>query len=620
MRRAAFVLALICLLAFAARVWNVRDVFVEGAVYFVDADCYSRMTRARLVADGRGLFIRRHDFENWPQGTRPHTTAPMDWAIVIGQKMIATGLGLLDPGRTSVLRSQTLDLSGALVSPILGLAACAWLACWAASLRASGAGVPPAMSGAGVPPAQAGAGETPAPLPTGGTPAPLLRLRSLGVIRGAWMAVPFFFAISPALVHGTLLGRPDHQSLVLLLLAVALSAELSLAATAAGAGDARGGRRRWSVIAGCGWAVALWVSLYEPLVLFAAMSLWWLAFDRRRFTAAEHRPGWIAFAAIVGTAAALDGWRLSWPDPALRSAFANWKQTIGELAHLDPRSPLLYRWVGALVVPAPVLLFLAARRDRRALLVLGLLVITFGLTVWQVRWCYFLALVFALSLPWQLAALRKWWIAWPVFVIALWPMAQDWDEKLFPEDHPELDSEKQRGVLRLEKVRLREVAALMRSADRRPFLAPWWLSPPLAYWSQQPGVAGSSHQSLPGIVATARFFLAPGPADAGRIARELGVKWVVTDDPDRLVATSRPLFAAAAGMPYVVHLHEAGQPRERVTGEDLKTATPEARARLLEMADRAEAAALGSAAFSCVSTNQFYKLFSVNPDKVQSDE
>src|SRR5688572_23588955 len=46
-RRISFVIFLIAVAALAliARVANVRDVFIEGAIYFIDADCYSRMTR-----------------------------------------------------------------------------------------------------------------------------------------------------------------------------------------------------------------------------------------------------------------------------------------------------------------------------------------------------------------------------------------------------------------------------------------------------------------------------------------------------------------------------------------------------------------------------------------------
>jgi hypothetical protein len=565
MRRALFALLFLALaaLAFVARCWNVREVFVADRVFFVDADCYSRMTRARLVSEGQGPFIRHHEFENWPQGTTPHTTAPMDWVIVAGKGIIDASLAIFDPASTSVLRGQTLDVAGALVSPLLGALTCLWLAWWAR-----------------------GAGSFPA---------------------SAWLAAPLFFAVSPMLVHGTLLGRPDHQSLVLMLLAVALGAELRLAG-----GPSRG----WALAAGIAWALALWVSLYEPLVLLVVVLAVWLVVDRRRLTARDTRPGSIAFAALLVVCFAADGWRISWPDAVLRDAFAQWKHTIGELAPLDPRGPLLYQWLGAGIVLAPALLGVAGRKDRRAWALFAVLLATFVLTLWQVRWGYFLALVFALSLPWQLAMLRRWWIVWPVFVIALWPVAQDWDIKLFPEDHPELDIEKKRSLARLEAVRLREAAEIMRSTERLPFLAPWWLSPSISYWSGQPGVAGSSHQSLPGIVASARFFLAPGPADAERIAQQLGVRWLLTDDPERLVATSQALLGGPGGAadPYVVHLHDKGAPRERVTEADLRSASPEARQRLLELTDRAEADALGSAMFSCAWTNQFYKLFRVRPE------
>ncbi len=566
MSRARLVLSVLglCLLAVGLRAWNIRDVFVERSIYFVEADCYSRMTRARIVADGSALVIRRHDFESWPQGTSPHTTAPMDWAIVAAKRGFDLGFWLFDRSGSSVLRGQTLDLGGAVISPLLGMFTCGFIALWAARLK----------------------------------------------MRGA-MAAAFVFAISPILVHGTLLGRPDHQSLLIAGLAVAIAAELSLA---------RGPTRNTGIFAGAAWAFSMWVSLYEPSILLAVVAVFWLRCDWRRFSAREMRPGWIAFGFILLGAFLVDGWRISWPNPALRSAFANWKSTIGELAHLDPRTPLLYRWLGAGILLAPLALAATAMLARRKaepatapLLALVLLVATFALTLWQLRWGYFLALTFALSLPWQFAAVRRAWIAWPVFLLALWPLAQDWDEKLFPDNHPELDLETKRSLLRVEAARLREVAGLMRSDDRRPFLAPWWLSPALAYWSGQPGVAGSSHQSLPGIVASARFFTAPDPAEAERLARELGVKWIVTDDPDRLVSTSRALLGQTgeSAAPYIVHLHSVAEPRERVTADDLRAASPEARAALTELTDRAEAAQLGSAAFSCVSSNQFYKLFSV---------
>jgi len=63
-------------LVLATRCANYQDVFVAGNVYFVDADCYARMTRVRMCATRPGLILRHHDIENFPRETTPHTTAP----------------------------------------------------------------------------------------------------------------------------------------------------------------------------------------------------------------------------------------------------------------------------------------------------------------------------------------------------------------------------------------------------------------------------------------------------------------------------------------------------------------------------------------------------------------
>jgi hypothetical protein len=515
------VLAAICALAFIARCWNLRDVFIEGRIYFIDADCYSRMTRAAQVAEGRALVVKHHDFENWPAGITPHTTAPMDWLIVTGKWIADHALPVADSSGTSVLRGQTLDLAGALISPLLGVLACAFLACWAQAVA------PPGTS----------------------------------------LVVALFFAVSPILVHGTALGRPDHQSLLLLLLAVALSAELALGKALTNA---------WGSIAAVAWALALWVSLYEPLVLFAAVAIIWTIADRRRFHAPEMRASWIAFAAILATSFLIEGWRIGWPDTAMRRSFENWQAMIGELAHLDVRSPVLYGWLTLAILPAPLLLYLAGRLDRRAWAVGMLLVVTFSLTLWQVRWGYFLALIFALCLPWLIAAIPRRWIAYTLLFFSLWPMARDWDDRL----HPSFEQEKQSALQRRELTSLRQVAEEIRGAERAPFLAPWWLSPALAYWSGQPGVAGSSHESLPGTVASARFFLAEKSEDAAAILKARGVRWVLADEASRVIGTSAALLGIelpATPLALTLFDHPQNAPaflRERVQGSSSQLTGP----------------------------------------------
>ena len=207
-RRGFFIVELLILsaLILVTRCANYQDVFVDGKIYFVDADCYARMSRARFVAEHPGAIVRHHDFENFPDGTTPHTTAPLDYLIV--------GLAAV----LAPVTAQPLDLAGAIVSPLLALAG-GWFLWW------------------------------------------WLRRFSLA---GRYAAL-LVYSLSAILVHGTALGRPDHQSLLIVLLLVAFASEWILG------GDIV--TLRWGVVSGLSWGLALWVSLYEPLILLAGLAL-----------------------------------------------------------------------------------------------------------------------------------------------------------------------------------------------------------------------------------------------------------------------------------------------------------------------------------------------------------
>ncbi|MDB6172457.1 MAG: hypothetical protein JWL59_1768 [Chthoniobacteraceae bacterium] len=465
------------------RCHNLRDVFVGGRVYFVDADCYSRMTRARSVAEHPGSVVRHHDFENFPQGIDSHVTAPMDYLIVAGKWAADCTLRIADPAGTSVLRGQELDLSGAFISPLLGMMTCAFLGIWA-------------RRGNGLP----GAG-----------------------------AVPLLFAISPILVHGTVLGRPDHQSLLIFLLAVALGAESRLSFNLT---------RRWAIVGGLAWAMALWVSFYEPLVLLSAVALAWAVCAPKKLLTAERGAWLIAFGLLSAIAFGIEGWRIHPVDPALLVYFTNWSSTIGELGH--PSFGELLRWLGFGIVAAPVLLVLAGRHDRRAWPVLALLLMAVGLACWQLRWGYFLALLFVMTLPMQLAVLRRRWVIWTWVGILLWPIAQEWDAQLFSESDTRMEQQ------RLEPVLLRQIAGNMRGDGTQSFLAPWWISPAVAYWSGVPGVAGSAHEGISGIADSARVYLAPTPEAAAPILRARRVRWIIADEAAREIDTSRVILGVPA--------------------------------------------------------------------------
>jgi hypothetical protein len=471
-RRAVTAIVEIVLLSgliLATRCANYREVFVSGEIYFADADCFSRMTRVRMCVEDPGIILRHHAFENFPAGTTPHTTAPLDY-------LIAALSVVLKP-----LTAQPVDLAGATISPLLALLTgwFLWWWAWQAKLR----------------------------------------------YRGTLLLL---FALSPILVHGTELGRPDHQSLLLGLIAVAVCAEWSLASADS---------RRWSLVSGAAWGLALWVSFFEPLILLVILLAAQLAASRKTFLTRNRLVGWVVSGAIVLLALAIEQRLPVWPGNS--EIFSNWAATIGELSHVPMNDPIWLRWTGLLLLPLPALLWIAVRRTRTLPLFLAtLLLTTFALTFWQARWAYFFVMLFALALPACLGVIRNRIAGWLLIVISLFPVLKDWDERLWPNEfQTALIAER-----RFEAVAWRQAA---RQIDG-PFLAPWWWSPAVAYWSGQPGVAGSSHEALAGIEQSARFFLAPDSETARGILLKNKVAWVLAYDADRTTANSAVVLGIRA--------------------------------------------------------------------------
>ena len=465
MRSALIAVAEILILSaliMAARCANYGDVFVGSDVYFTDADCYARMSRVRICLEHPGTIIRHHDFENFPTGTTPHTTAPFDYLIAA----------------LSVV--TRIDIAGAIVSPVLALLTGWFLWWWSRRM----------------------------PLP----------------YRGALLLL---FAASPILVHGTELGRPDHQSLVLALIAVAFCAEWTLASV-----DSRG----WSLASGAAWGLALWVSFYEPLILLAVLIAVQLIAARTTFLTRNRVLGWMTCGGILFVALLIERRIPEWPDNS--QIFSNWAATIGELRHVPLNDPVWLRWTGLLLLPFPALLWIALRRTRTLPIFLAaLLVGSFFLTMWQARWGYFFALAFALALPACLNLIRNRIAGWLLIGISFFPIMKDWDERLWPNES-QLAAITER---RMENVNWRRAASQIGG----PFLAPWWWSPAIAYWSGQSGVAGSSHEALSGIEQSARLFLATDAGTGKTILKERKTEWVLAYDADRTVANSAAILGVS---------------------------------------------------------------------------
>ena len=186
-------------------------------------------------------------------------------------------------------------------------------------------------------------------------------------------------------------------------------------------------------------------------------------------------------------------------------------------------------------------------RNRESLcgLWLALLIAAVGLSLYHARWGYFLALFFAMSLPWILPSLRKPWLAWLVFFISLWPVAAEWDRRLYPED----EALRARVENIADAVALREAALSLRERPVGGVVAPWWFCPAIVWWSGQPCIGGTSHQSLPGIVESCEFYIGEEPDPEFLQKRQ--VVYILVYEPDRLISNSEQILARSATGPTI---------------------------------------------------------------------
>ncbi|GAB4166982.1 MAG: hypothetical protein Fur0032_04700 [Terrimicrobiaceae bacterium] len=347
--------------------------------------------------------------------------------------------------------------------------------------------------------------------------------------RSFGLAALILVAASPLLAHGFSVGRPDHQSLVIWLCAAGMICELAIWL----------GSRRAGWWAAMVWGLACWVSLFEPMVLLAGCLLLRLVVLGKQALPVG-RTWWAAgiFLSLLGAAFAVDGWRNPMPSESTSHYFAAWAASIGELQGVGWSEIAGWSgWLGV-VMPAALLVVAVWKKDRFLLacgfFMVGLLVLTLS----AARWGYFFVVASALILPVFLPLLRWKAAGWLVFLGSLWPVAAAWERQLYPDREEMLKTAEQRA----ESLLLLEVAGQMDSRVNGTVLAPWWLSPALAYWSGLPAVAGSSHQSLPGTVDSARIFLSQDDHTANELLQEREVAYIVADDPNRVITNSEGLL------------------------------------------------------------------------------
>jgi hypothetical protein len=193
---------------------------------------------------------------------------------------------------------------------------------------------------------------------------------------------------------------------------------------------------RWSAASGIAWGLAIWNSAYESLVVFLLVMVVSALENRQALLARSRRAGWLCFVLTIAIALLIERRMPSLSIFHSNAIFKNWASTIGELAHVLPANPIWLRWCGYFLLLTPVLIWITISRNRtrseRAMpwFVPVILVATYALTIWQARWGYFFVLIFALALPVLLTPINSRVAVWIAFVLSMYPILRDWDERL----------------------------------------------------------------------------------------------------------------------------------------------------------------------------------------------
>jgi hypothetical protein len=523
----------------------------------VEADCYSQLARVQRILDGQGLLQNHFDKENWPEGLVPSTTAPFDYAILL----------LYFP--LWLFTKHPLDWAGALVSPALWIALVGfWL---------------------------------------------LIRSREFTLLGRALLISGS--ALLPSLIWATAFGRPRHQSLILALMAMGLTAEyerwqLELAP-----------KRAWNIFAGLVWGLACWTSLFEPVVVAGSIIVFNLVVRRR-----ENLAFLTAFGVMLLFMSLLEGGHLLSNLHQIyhlrNSPYAiHWLRGIAEVVPTD--FPGMIDRLSYVFLVTPIVAWLLWPRrlgNKTDILLILLTALLTGLTWQQGRWSYYASLTGLFLLVRYCQAAQKpegtsltvlggidrivlavlavpffYWctligaspdggdlllIVLMLALLALALLPNEW-VSYFSAGNPLSDE----GVGQITPnfwMRIILVAVLLIGSTRNDWeqvsnhgkvppiqpslqlvqishaidepgaiLAPWWLSPGLLYFSGHPIVSGSSHEGMNGIVASAKFYSATSWTDAERILDERKVRWIVVWDDARLVYPVLSNSQRILGLPQV---------------------------------------------------------------------
>lgn len=424
----------------------------------VEADCYSQLARDQRILNGQGLIQSHFTVENWQEGLVPSTTATFDYVILL----------LYAP--LWLFTKYPLDWAGALVSPALWLALVFfWM---------------------------------------------LIRSREFTLAGRAVLLMGS--AALPGFLWATACGRPRHQSLILVLMAMALTAEYErwqIELTP---------KRAWNIFAGIAWGLACWTSLFEPAIVLACLVVFNLVARGRENFAFLVSFGLVMLLSFIleGTHTLTASRLLITPPAEYQQVLQNWLGVIAEVKPMDFRAVM--EQMTLLLIILPLLVWRIWARDamkKGDVFIILLTVLLFFLTIFQRRWIYYFSLaeLFILARYFQIAPTR-----WTKLVVLGLFLAGLVDAKM--------DEMEARAGLPppLPSAQLAQISKSI-TADGG-IMAPWWLSPGLLYFSGQPIVSGSSHCGISGIAASAKFFAANSWPEAQLILQQRKVRWIVVWD------------------------------------------------------------------------------------------
>jgi hypothetical protein len=421
----------------------------------VEGDCYSQLARVQRILHGQGLIQNHFAVENWPQGLTPSTTAPFDYVI----------LALYVP--LTLFTSYPLDWAGALVSPALWLGLVLfWVFFRSREFNRIG--------------------------------------RLLFVIGASTL---------PAFIWATACGRPRHQSLIMALMAIGLTAEYERWHVEMSP------KRAWNIFAGIIWGFACWTSLFEPALVITLLVVFNFVVRRK-----ESPAFLISFGAVMLVALILEGPHIYIPPAEFYEPLQRWLTGIAEVRGLTSYEFISQMLTLSFVTLVPLVawrLLKQAGDHRVDLLMILLTVLLAVLAFVQKRWIYYANLteLFLIVRYCQIAPLR-----WTRLLVMAFILTGIFYDNIYQIEGRHSAPPNQPSA---------EMAKIADSIDGTGgIMGPWWLSPGLLYFSGQPIVSGTSHCGISGIVDSAKFFSATSWLEAEKILQLRHVRWVVVyDDP-----------------------------------------------------------------------------------------